>query len=298
MYAIYLTNATMTDPKPSWHSEEPLVLLLAIFIFVMMLIVTLKRRDIVYPELHRNALSPAAYISKKSKSLPPAVAKPVVVEHGSRAKPVVALTFDADMTPAMLLMLKQGIVTSWYNRAIKDTLDREHVKATVFLGGLWTKTYPLDAKALAIDPLIEIGNHSYNHYAFANSCYNLPVIANSQDKNDVSEAQAIIKETTGVTPKYFRFPGGCYDGVDVETIASLGLTVVHWDVVAGDGFNLHPASIVAAVESQAQNGSIIVMHIHDGTYAPKTNEALIQIVPDLRRRGFQFVTISELLAAN
>ena len=263
-----------------------------------MVAVYMKRRDIVYPPLHRYQLSPLSYIQQKSKSLPPEVTKPLVIEHGPRTKPWIALTFDADMTPAMLVMLKRGIVTSWYNRAVKDTLDREQVKATVFLGGLWTKTYPSEARQLAQDPLIEIGNHSYNHYAFANACYNLPAIPNSQDRNDVSEAQTIISSVTGVTPKYFRFPGGCYDSIDVETIAKLGLTVIHWDVVAADGFNHNPTSIATTVESRVQNGSIIVMHIHDGTYAPKTNEALIRIIPNLRHRGFQFVTISELLMKN
>lgn len=286
----------MTRLQRYLRLDEPLFLLTAVFLLLMMCVVYAKRRDLIYPPLHRNTPSPLAFIQQKVKNLPPAVVAPVVIEHGPRTKPVVALTFDADMTPAMLAMLKSGLATSWYNRTIKETLDREQAKATVFLGGLWTKTYPMEAKALADDPLIEIGNHSYNHYAFANSCYGLPVLANDKDTDDVMMAQKIITQTTGVTPKYFRFPGGCYEHVDVETIAKLDLTVVHWDVVAGDGFNQNTDSIVAAVESRVQNGSIIVFHIHDGSYAPKTNEALMRIIPDLRRRGFEFVTVSELLA--
>lgn len=249
-------------------------------------------RNIIYPPLHRNQSSPTKYLQNL---LPFAASTSLqVVEHGDRKTPKVALTFDADMTPAMLFLLKSGVEKSWYNAAIKETLDKTNTKATIFLGGLWTHTYPKEAKDLALDPLIEIENHSYNHYAFP-SCYGLPLLPNNGDINDVEMTQNIISETTGITPKYFRFPGGCYDNVDLNTITRLGLTIVHWDTVASDGFNQDANNIVNQVESRVQNGSIIVMHIHDGSYAPKTNDALTRIIPDLRKRGFEFVKVSEII---
>ena len=255
-----------------------------------------KYKQFIYPELHRNQPSPKEFIDKNSPKLPHGLVKPKVIEHGSRSQHKIALTFDADMTPAMYLMLKNGIAKSWYNKPVKETLDREQVKATIFLGGLWTKAYPKEAYDLAHDPLFEIGNHSYNHYAFTNLCYGLPFISDSQDLNDVEEAQKIISQTTGVSPKYFRFPGGCFDKTDLEALTKLKLQIVHWDVVAGDGFNNNARSIVDRVISKIKNGSIIVFHIHDGSYAPKTNDALVKIIPYLKKQGYQFVTISEMLA--
>lgn len=167
---------------------ELLSLILLLSVSLLLLTLILNYKELIYPPLHREQGSPKEYVAGKVE----------VIEHGPRDKKRVALTFDADMTPPMYLLLKKGLVKSWYNKAIKDTLDRENVKATVFLGGLWTKAYPEEAYNLAHDPLVE-------------------------------------------------------------------------------------------------NGSIVVFHIHDGTYAPKTNDALVKIIPDLRKKGFEFVTISEMI---
>lgn len=267
---------------------ELLSLILLLSVSLLLLALILNYKELIYPPLNRNQVSPKGYVGGKVE----------VIEHGPRDKKRVALTFDADMTPPMYLLLKKKLVKSWYNKAIKDTLDREKVKATIFLGGLWVKAYPKEAYNLAHDPLIEIGNHSYNHHAFAAGCFGLGVINDEADKNEVGIAQTAILAATGVRAKYFRFPGGCFDRVDVDTVAKLGLKVIHWDVAANDGFNNNVESIVNKVESKVQNGSIVVFHIHDGTYAPKTNDALVKIIPDLKKRGFEFVTISEMINNN
>lgn len=266
-------------------------LLFFLFLIFILFIGSGEYRSLLYPPLHRDIASPRQLIADAATS------SIEIVEHGDRSKALIALTFDADMTPGMQLLLKTGAVKSLYNAKIKEILDSQEVPATIFLGGLWAKTYPKEARALADDPLIEIGNHSYNHYAFANSCYGLPVLGGNQI-DDVALAQKTIKEITGITPKYFRFPGGCYQTISLETVASLGLTVVHWDVASEDGFNENTDSIVRTVESKVQNGSILVFHLHDGSFAPKTADALSKIIPDLKAKGFKFVKISELISNN
>lgn len=277
-----------------------LYIVCGLIVIIVAVILTVSTRVLpkwfVYPPLHRLQPSIAAFLQQKGQILNGASISLIVWEHGSRATPKIALTFDADMTPGMKFLLDTGIVKSWYNRDIQQILDKFGVPATVFLGGLWTKTYPIEAKVLALDPLIEIGNHSYSHYAFTTTCYNLPFIDNAKDVDDVAAAQKIIQQTTGVTPRYFRFPGGCFDRVDLESIAKLSLEVVGWDVASEDGFNTNTDSIVNSVESGVENGSILVFHIHDGSYAPKTSDALLRIIPDLQKRGFQFVKLSDLLA--
>lgn len=266
-------------------------------IFITIVIVGYVFRNLfVYPVAEVYQLTPQKFIEEERQVISLPLNKPEVVTHGSRRIHAIALTFDADMTYAMKSMLEKKKVTSWYNKRIKKILDKNNVKATIFLTGLWTELYPKDAKELAQDPLFEIGNHSYSHPAFTSHCFKLPFIDNSKKRDQVASAQEVINRITGVTPKYFRFPGGCYKQIDLQTVASLGLTVVHWDVAADDGFNNNTNSIVARVKKGIQNGSIVVFHLHGGPYAPKTADALEILIPYLKKQGYTFVTITELLS--
>lgn len=298
MSVIYQYKKSKKQRKNYKKFNNILLRIIGILVGILVCILLVNQKTFIYPEQHESQPSPLKIVQQKAKVLPTEFPKPEVIEHGSRQKHEIALTFDADMTQIMYLMLQQGFVKSWYNRPIKETLDKEQVKATIFFSGLWVKSYVKETKELAQDPLIEIGNHSFDHPAFTQNCYKLPGIKNISKEDEVMDAQKIISDTTGITPKYFRFPGGCYDKIDLATISKLGLKIVHWDVAANDGFNKNTASIVKNVMSKVQNGSIIVFHIHDGPYAPKTNDALLEIIPKLKQQRYTFVTISELLENN
>jgi peptidoglycan/xylan/chitin deacetylase (PgdA/CDA1 family) len=64
------------------------------------------------------------------------------------------------MTPAMSADLRSGRVKSWYDRDVVRILRRTRTPATIFLTGLWTKTYPGAVRSFARDPLFELENHS------------------------------------------------------------------------------------------------------------------------------------------
>ncbi len=64
---------------------------------------------------------------------------------------VVALTFDADMTPRMSNELKTAKIASWYNQRVIASLREEHVPATLFLAGLWIERYPAVTQDLSTD---------------------------------------------------------------------------------------------------------------------------------------------------
>ena len=68
---------------------------------------------------------------------------PVVVAHGPTGGHLIALTFDSNMTDAMLHRLDTGQVASYANAAVVDELQARHVPATFFLAGKWVERYPV-----------------------------------------------------------------------------------------------------------------------------------------------------------
>ena len=229
----------------------------------------------------------------------PAVATPQpaprVVLAAQTSQLLVALTFDLDMTPQMAAVARSGAI--WVNTDAIGYLLANKIHATVFMTGMWAEMYPAVAQRLAGDPDFEIGNHSYSHPAFHTPCYRLGWVSRASQAQQISFAQQAIQRVTGVTPRYFRFPGGCYDRQALDLVHASGLIPVQWSVNSIDAFNPHSQQIASTVLSSVKPGSIVVMHLQGGPNAPGTAAALRLIVPALQRRGYQFVTVSELLAA-
>ncbi|HEX7042444.1 MAG TPA: polysaccharide deacetylase family protein [Patescibacteria group bacterium] len=218
-----------------------------------------------------------------------------LISHGSRTIPKIALTFDADMTYGMEDLLHSGKVKSYYDEHLINVLKTNNTKATFFLTGLWIETYPKIAQNLAQNPLFELANHSYDHKAFDGYCYGLRPIDNGGEKMEVEKTQDLLKNL-GVSNKYFRFPGGCYSQKDLDILSSLGMTGVQWDTAGVDGFNDNKESIENNILDHVQNGSIIVMHMNGYPNEPVTAGATADLIFKLRQRGFEFVTLSELLS--
>lgn len=225
-------------------------------------------------------------------SLPPV---PRLVLGAKTSQPVVALTFDLDMTPDMAAQWRNGAVPTWINRDALSVLRATGAHATLFMTGMWAELYPELARSLAIDPNFEIANHSYSHPAFHRPCYRLGGLGPGGATWQITHAQTVLSQITGVTPSYFRFPGGCYDPPALDAVHAAGLIPVGWTVNAMDAFNPNAVGIASTVLTKVKPGAIVLMHLHGGANAPATGTALRTIIPVLRQRGYQFVTVSELL---
>lgn len=206
----------------------------------------------------------------------------------------VALTFDADMTADQGPRAAGG--EHFDNPRLIASLRRLEVPSTVFMTGRWAEEYPDQARSIGGDPLFEVANHSYSHHAFASPCYGLPEVGKGQMAADVERAFAAFR-TAGVrnVVPYFRFPGGCYDEGALRALAPVKVTAVQWDVVSGDAFARSPGAVAEQVLSKVKPGSLVVLHCTRSA-APVTEEAIRRIVPELRRRGYRFVKVSELIA--
>ncbi|MER6519312.1 polysaccharide deacetylase family protein [Streptomyces sp. NPDC001553] len=218
---------------------------------------------------------------------------PVFERAKRQAEKTVALTFDADMTSDQGPRAASG--ERFDNPELISTLRTLKVPSTIFMTGRWAEEYPDQAKAIGTDPNFEIANHSYSHHAFKSPCYGLPTLDGAAARADVDRAFAAFRTAGAVnTVPYFRFPGGCYDDQALRAIATAKVTAVQWDVVSGDAFAKDPDAVAEQVLAGVKPGSVVVMHCTRSA-APVTEEAIHTIVPELRKRGYRFVKVSELI---
>lgn len=221
--------------------------------------------------------------------------QPVIITHVETKQKVVALTFDADMTPKMLKRLRQKKVASWYNATVIKELEDAHVPATLFLTGMWIETYPTTTAELSRNPLFELGNHSYSHGGFTQKCFGLNTTPESHDLAEVEKTDALLSTYAVQHVKLFRFPGLCYDEDDLSVVHAQGYAVVGGDVYGGDGFQKDAERVVRNVVSKVRPGSIVILHMHGGPNAPQTAVALPIIIKTLKDEGYSFAKVSDLL---
>ena len=203
-------------------------------------------------------------------------AHPDVFDHGPRGGMRVALTFDACSTSEPQL-----------DERIVQALVQHQVPATLFLGGKWARSQAERVKALAKNPLFELGNHSYTHP-------HLTWKTDDRIREELSLAQDEIADVSGVTPVLFRPPFGEYDDRVVRIARELGMRTVEYDLPSGDP-GAPADKLVAWVLEKTQPGSIVVMHLNHVRF--HTAEALPEIVAGLRARGFRLVKVSDLMGA-
>jgi len=203
---------------------------------------------------------------------------PVVIASGPRRPKRIALTFYACSTER----------PSRYDERIVKVLTEMNVPATLFLGGKWMEEHPEQTRYLASLPQLELGNHSFLHP-------HMPRVSDERLRQELVWTQDVLYTITGRHATLFRAPYGEIDERTVRLAAETGLTTVQFDLAAGDSDpRASKAKLVEYVTTMAKPGSIVVMHINRRGW--HTAAALPEIVAKLRRRGFEFVTVGELLA--
>jgi peptidoglycan/xylan/chitin deacetylase (PgdA/CDA1 family) len=200
-----------------------------------------------------------------------------VVLHGSRTAKLVALTFDACSTRS----------PSRYDERVTKVLVDTHTPATIFLGGHWAQEEAEHVKYLASLPQFELANHTYSHP-------HLKKQTDARIREELLETQAVLQDLVGRQPAVFRPPYGEYDARVAKIAGEAGLRTIEYDLASGDP-DKHATRerLRDWVLLKAKPGSIVVMHINHLKF--HTSEALPEIIAGLRKRGFELVTVSELL---
>jgi peptidoglycan/xylan/chitin deacetylase (PgdA/CDA1 family) len=190
---------------------------------------------------------------------------------------VVALTFDACATRQQ---------ANGFDRAVFNLLKREHLPATIFLTGRWIAFHPREARELASVDTLALGNHGDDHRT-------LTALPDAQVRVQLDRANKAIRRL-GREPIAFRPPSGAWNERCVRLAGKLHLPTILWDVVPGDPAPMSAKRMIATVGKRTRPGSIVVFHINGR--GRHTAEALPVIVSQLRRQGYRFVTVRDLLA--
>lgn len=127
----------------------------------------------------------------------------------------------------------------------------------------------------------EIGNHT-THHGFYPGYW------------DIATTNASIRAATRFQPCLFRPPGGAVNSAVVAAAGVAEMKTVLWDVDPSDWSNPGSAAVYSRVVGAVRPGSIVVMHDGGGDRGG-TLAALPRIIDTLRRRGYRFATVSELL---
>ena len=170
-----------------------------------------------------------------------------------------------------------------FTRRLLEGLAQRDAKATFLLCGYRLEQY----QRLATDIVAaghEIGVHGYSHRSMC---------AMSR-----RELEAEIRKTLPLLPAdgvvFLRPPGGLCDAHIQETAKTMDLAILHWSVDPKDWATNDTDLIVRRVVSRVQDGDVILLH----DMSDSSVDAALQIVDALRKKGFRFVTASELAKAH
>ncbi|OMD40436.1 polysaccharide deacetylase family protein [Paenibacillus sp. RS8] len=193
------------------------------------------------------------------------------IYRGNPAKPMVSLMINV----------------AWGNQYIVpmlDILDEENVKVTFFLDGSWLSKNP-ELAAEMLKRGHEMENHAYTHP-------NMSTLSRARATVEIEKTQKLLKESLGVTNKWFAPPSGDFDQETVDIASSLGLKTVLWTVDTVDWRNPAPESIVAKITSKAEPGTLVLMHP-----TASSSKALKAMIRGIKAKGLQLGTVSQTLSA-
>ena len=195
------------------------------------------------------------------------------------------LNFEKDYKSAETIMLEENYrstknILKVANEVIVNNNKRKDKN-------LWTENevgnkvkYYSDTINKSISYGNEIGNHSYNHKSL-----------NHLSKEDflyqLNTTQNIIYEVSGYTPKYLR---PTYGNVSKSLREYTPLEIVLWNVDPEDWKYKNSKTIAKRVLNKVKDESVVLMH----DTKERTLNALKIIIPELKKQGYQLVTISEL----
>ncbi|MCL2002226.1 polysaccharide deacetylase family protein [Candidatus Saccharibacteria bacterium] len=161
-----------------------------------------------------------------------------------------------------------------------NILARENVPATFFVIGNQAARNPAILARMAADGHV-IGSHSWRHG-------DLSRMSSSSIVSDLARTANAIEAATGTPPTLLRPP---YGSVSRTLQNTANLPLILWSIDTRDWQNKNTNTIYNIVAKNAKSGSIVLFH----DIYPTTIAAVELLIPALKRAGYTFVTVPELL---
>lgn len=200
-------------------------------------------------------------------------AEPTVFSKGDQNEDKIALTFNI----------------SWGDEKVYDILkelETNQVQATFFVSGEWAEKHPDIIKEIS-ERKHQLGMLGYRYKSYLEQ--EIEAV-----RKDLHLAQEIFTKMGYEDVTYLRTPSGHFNEEVIALAKQMELTVVHWNLNTNDWKNPGTQNIVDTVMKQTTNGDVILLHASDA--AKQTAKALQTILPALTNKGFELVTISELMS--
>jgi peptidoglycan/xylan/chitin deacetylase (PgdA/CDA1 family) len=193
-----------------------------------------------------------------------------VVSHGDFHKKIVALTFDDGLDPAN-------------TKQIVRILKKHKVNATFFPTGSALERFPDLWKSIA-KAGFPIANHTYSHIELKGRCF-------EPQRRELAKAGAAFERLGIEEFPVMRPPYELFDETTRFASSAAGLqAVILWNVDTRDWAGASTSSIRASA-LRGGKGAIVLMH----TFPEATAAALPGIIKGYKKRGFEFVTIGQML---
>lgn len=244
---------------------KKIVYTLSILLLVILVISSFNR----YNEKTTQAINIEGDITKEYED--------IIIKRGNEDEKIIALTFDdgpdQDYTPQVL-----------------DILKKYDVKATFFVVGE-NVTWNPDLIKREFEEGHEIGNHTFTHINVAKKAY-------GEIDSEITRTQEEVKKIIGQEPKLFRPPYRAISRNMCDIIKSKDMNIILWsNLDPRDWSNPGVGYIINTINNKVENGNIILLHDYNKVRVQKTQtiQALEVVIPALKAKGYEFVTVSELI---
>jgi peptidoglycan/xylan/chitin deacetylase (PgdA/CDA1 family) len=222
------------------------------------------------PVLQENPLAKRINRPSSMPAVPPAGVR-LSYSQVNTTQPVVAMTFDDGPHPSLTPRLL-------------DILKARNIKCTFFVIGRNAKAYPHIIRRMIAEGH-EIANHTWSHPSLTSR-------SDAQIRQELKQSEDALLAIANYRPHLIRPPYGAVNArIKQLMYDEFGYSTIMWSVDPQDWRRPGVSVVTSRLVNGAHPGAIMLAHdIH-----PSTIEAMPAMFDQLLAKGYQFVTVSQLL---